>query len=202
MNETTGYSDLQLVEAVVLSQADALAEVYRRHAASVTSAVKMVLGNSSACDDVVAEVFLALWLKPGQFDPARGSLLGFLRMKARGRGIDLVRSEVARRQRERSDVSSTSHERSEPEQEFLTAEAAELIRKALVSLAESEREPIELAFFAGMTYRDVAKHLELPEGTVKTRIRKGLQQVKVAYESERHAEPESSPALGLDRGLR
>jgi len=103
ISQVPNFSDLQLVECVVRHEADAFNEIYRRHVRSVTAISKMVLGNSSACEDVVAEVFLAFWLKPDSFDASRGSLLGFLRMKARGRSIDIIRTDVARRRREVTD---------------------------------------------------------------------------------------------------
>ena len=187
-NEVQNYSDLELVECVVLREVDAFNEIYRRHAGSVTSIARMILGNSSACDDVVAEVLLAFWLRPDNFDPNRCSLLGFLRMKARGRSIDIVRADVARRRREVVDGLSSGPYSSHPDEDILTLGLAEQLRGALGALIEREREPIELAFFTGMTYREVADHLNLPEGTVKSRIRSGLHNARVIFDSELHAE--------------
>ncbi len=200
MGEAGGFSDLHLMEGVVLRREDDLAEIYRRHARSIAATAKMVLGNSSMCEDVVAEVFLALWLKPQSFDPDRGSLLGFLRLKARGRSIDIVRSEVARRRREENDARANGRYASETDEDFLTSEAAEEMHKALASLIEKEREPIELAYFTGMTYVEVAEHLDLPEGTVKARIRAGLQHVRVVFETKLLAETRSEHPLSPDQG--
>lgn len=191
VNEGTDLSDLQLVEGLVLGQETALVEIFRRHARSVAATARMVLGNSSACDDVVAEVFLALWLKPESFDSLRGSLRGFLRLKTRSRSVDIVRSDVARRRREMSGDRAHGRYTSETEEDFLTSEAAEEMQKAVASLDEREREPIELAFFTGLSYKDVAKHLKLPEGTVKSRIRSGLHHARVAFESQRLIESEA-----------
>jgi RNA polymerase sigma-70 factor (ECF subfamily) len=132
---------------------------------------------------MVAEVFLAYWLKPESFEPGRGSLLGFLRLKVRGRSIDVVRSEVARRKREESEARRSCRLPIELDEEFLISEATEQMHRALSSLVDKEREPIELAFFTGMAYADVAKHLQLPEGTVKSRIRSGLLHVRAIYEA-------------------
>ncbi len=143
----------------------------------------MILHNVSASEDIVAEVFLAFWTKPTSFKPERGSLLGYLRLMARGRSIDLVRSEVSRRRREENEARADVR-LIETDEDFLTSELVEQIHKALASLIQSEREPIELAFFTGMPYRDVAEYLELPEGTVKSRIRSGLRRVRMTFESE------------------
>ena len=200
VGETVGLSDLQLVDGLVLRQENCLAEIYRRHASPTAATAKMVLGNSSMCQDVVAEVFLALWLKPQSFDPDRGSLLGFLRLKARGRSIDIVRSEVARRRREENEARANGHYASEADQDYLTSEAAEEMHKALASLIPREREAIELAFFTGMTYVEVAEHLDLPEGTVKSRIRSGLQHVRVIFEAKLLAEAQSEFPTSPDKG--
>ena len=200
MGEVGSLSDLQLMEGVVLRREDDLAEIYRRHARSIAATAKMVLGNSSMCEDVVAEAFLALWLKPQSFDPGRGSLLGFLRLKARGRSIDIIRSEVARRRREENDARANGRYASETDEDFLTSEAAEEMHKALASLIEKEREPIELAFFTGMTYVEVAEHLDLPEGTVKARIRAGLQHVRVVFETRLLAEAQADHPLSPEQG--
>lgn len=184
------FSDLQLVECVVLREADALNEIYRRHAGSVATTARMVLGNSPSCDDVVAEVFLAFWLKPDSFDATRGSLVGYLRMKARGRSIDIVRTDVARRRREVTDNLTTRPLVSHPGEEIVSMGLTQQLRKALATLTEKEREPIELAFFTGMTYKDVAEHLHLPEGTIKSRIRSGLHNARIVFESELLAEVE------------
>jgi RNA polymerase sigma-70 factor (ECF subfamily) len=200
-SEDADLSDLLLVEGVVLRRETALAEIFRRHARSVAATAGMVLGNSSACDDVVAEVFLALWLRPEGFDSQRGSLRGFLRLKARGRSIDIVRSDVARRRREMSEERAHGRYTKEIEEEFLTSVAAEQMQKAVAGLDEREREPIELAFFTGLSYKDVAEHLKLPEGTVKARIRSGLHHVRVAFESQRLIEAEAEGSIRpSDRG--
>ena len=200
MGEVGGPSDLHLMEGVVLRREDDLAEIYRRHARSIAASAKMVLGNSSMCQDVVADVFLALWLKPQSFDPARGSLLGFLRLKARGRSIDIVRSEVARRRREENQARANGRYASETDEDFLTSEASEEMHKALASLIPREREPLELAFFTGMTYVEVAEHLDLPEGTVKGQIRAGLKHIRVIFEAKLLAESRSEFPFSPDQG--
>lgn len=183
-SQRTQCSDLELVEDVLRREADAFDEIYRRHVGSVTSTAKIVLGHSPLCEDVVAEVFLAFWLKPESFDIARGSLLGFLRLKARGRSIDIVRSEVARRRRELLDGVESRQCFIHMDEALLHLELTEKMQVALGGLIEREREPIALAFYAGMTYKDVASHLDLPEGTVKSRIRSGLQNARLVFDSE------------------
>jgi RNA polymerase sigma-70 factor (ECF subfamily) len=166
-----------LAAAVVGRHGDAYAEICRRHGASVTAAVQMMLGVGSLCDDVVEDVFVEFWISPTSFDPNRGSLLGFLRLKARGRSIDLLRSEAARRRREIEDVYVTSAAAQGADAALLATEAAATVRRAVALLPAREREVVYLAFFEGLTYRAVALRLDLAEGTVKSRIRSGLRRL-------------------------
>ena len=171
------WTDQQLVFAAPEVRDVAFAELFLRHSASVAAVARMVLGANSGFDDVVAEVFAALWFAPDKFDPDRGSLLGFLRLRARGRSIDLLRSESSRHRREQRDASAPGVSPA-IDAELVEAEIGETLRRAVARLPEGERTAIELAYFAGMTYRAVACQLELPEGTVKSRIRSGLQRLR------------------------
>lgn len=159
----------------------AFAQLYRRHAASVRDAARMVLGPIHACDDVVAEVFLALWANPGDFDPERGSLIGFLRMAARARSIDMLRAESSRYRRELGATGPHTLRSPDgrPDGDVLWAETSREVHAAVASLPPAERIVIELAYFGEMTYRAVAHQLHLPEGTVKSRIRSGLRHLRV-----------------------
>jgi len=88
-------SDTGLIVGVVAQNGDAYAELFHRHSTSVTATVRMLLGNVTVADDIVADVFVNFWVSPTLFDPDRGSILNFLRLQARTRGIDVLRSEQA-----------------------------------------------------------------------------------------------------------
>ncbi len=127
-------------------------------------------------EDVAQEVFLRLWTQGDRFDPARGSLRSYLMSHAHGRSIDMVRSESARRSREDT-VGRRELDSPDIEEEAIGRQIAEHVRSALDTLRHEQREAIELAFFEGMSYRQVAAALSSPEGTVKGRIRAGLRQL-------------------------
>ena len=204
------WTDQQLVLAAPVVREAAFAELFRRHSASLAAVARMVLGTaSSQCDDVVAEVFAALWCAPERFEPARGSLLGFLRMSARGRSIDLLRSESSRDQRERNDESGHNL-CSEIDAEIVASETRQELLQALARLPDAERAAIELAYFADMTYRAVAQQLEVPEGTIKSRIRSGMQRLRRQVKVEGWGSVDAmsvqvdrsmSSGLGLGRGV-
>ena len=170
------WPDLDLVAGLFDGSGDAYAEIYRRHSASVTAAAKMILISDHRCEDVVAEVFVSLWFFPEKFDSSRGTLLAYLRLKARGRSIDILRSETARTRRETA--RRPQFLELDPGTALVGEESALAVRKALVKLPAAERQPIALAFFSGLSYSDVAVRLGIPEGTVKSRIRAGFSRLR------------------------
>lgn len=160
---------------------EAHAFAFRRYAAAVRASSRRVLSHEGQVDDVVLRVFEDLWENPDRFDPERGSLATYLRVQARGRSIDLVRAESRRTRHERS-VHLNAHHPShvqDPSSHVVVTYATGELRKYLALLPESERLIIELSFFGGKSYRAVATQLGLPEGTVKSRIRRGLSRLRV-----------------------
>jgi RNA polymerase sigma-70 factor (ECF subfamily) len=173
-------SDAQLVVAIGRFRQDALAEVYRRHAGATFGLALRVLGARPLAEEVVQEVFLRLWNEPEKYDAARGSLRAYLLAQTHGRSVDLVRAESARRAREERDARRTAESGYDIEREVEDLTLAEHVRHALAGLTDAERAAIELAYFGGHSYREVAVLLDQPEGTVKSRIRAGLTRLRAA----------------------
>jgi RNA polymerase sigma-70 factor (ECF subfamily) len=179
-SQLEGKSDAVLVVAIGRWSQEALAEVYRRHAGAVFTLAQRVLRNRALAEEVVQEVFIRLWYHADRFDPERGTLRSYLLAQAHGRSVDVLRSESSRRQREAKDAARTI----ETEQDLATqvedlAVSAE-VRKALNVLPDAEKNAIQLAYYGGRSYREVAQLLSVPEGTIKSRIRTGLQRLRVA----------------------
>lgn len=160
-----------------------LREVYRRYGADVYGLALRITRSTALAEDVTQEVFLRLWRNPERFDPERGSLRSYLLAQTHGRAVDLIRSEVARsRREEREGRMPSPPPASDPEESAWTQTVSDEVRKALAVLREEERVPIEMAYFEGLSYREVASRLGQPEGTVKSRIRSGLGRMRSALD--------------------
>ncbi len=170
--------DGALVVAIARYRREALAEAYRRFAGPIFGLARRVLADPELAEDVVQEVFLTLWRRPDRFDPDRGSLRAFLLTQAHSKSVDIVRSETSRRRREAKDATLEMETGYDLEREVWELAAAERVRRAVASLRDQERRAIELAYFGARTYREVAALLDEPEGTVKSRIRSGLQNMR------------------------
>lgn len=173
-------SDAQLVTSIARYSELALAEAYRRHGGAVYGLAKRVLHNGAEAEDVTQEVFLRLWREPERFDPTRGSLRSYLLAQSHGRAVDAIRSSNARRLREARDATRAAQAAYDLEHEAWDLAVADQVTRAMGALPDEERRAIELAYFDGHTYREVATVLGQPEGTVKSRIRNGMRRMRAA----------------------
>jgi RNA polymerase sigma-70 factor, ECF subfamily len=173
-------SDAQLVTSIARCSEAALAEVYRRHGGAVYGLARRVLISTAEAEDVTQEIFLRLWNDPDRFDSSRGSLRSFLLTQAHGRAVDAVRSLTARRRREVQEAQRTAASSYDLEHEVWDLALEDQVSRALDELPGEERRAIELAYFKGYTYVEVAQSLGQPEGTIKSRIRNGMQRMRVA----------------------
>jgi RNA polymerase sigma-70 factor (ECF subfamily) len=174
----TDTDDVGLVIAIARYQADALAEAYRRHAGAVFGLAQRMLWDRTVAEEMVQEVFLRLWQHPDRFDRGRGSLRSFVLMDSHARCVDRLRADARRREREERSARAAAVANYDVDLEAWDLTVAEQVREAVATLADGEREAIELAYFGGHTYREVARILDQPEGTVKSRIRTGLTRLR------------------------
>ena len=177
---TRHSEDARLVAAIASRDQGSLAEAYRAHADLAFGLARRILTDRTLAEEVVQEVFLRLWNAPEKYDAGRGSLRSFVMTQVHGRSVDLLRSEQSRRHREEREAWAAPSSTEDLERAVLGMAEAEVVRRALGGLSEQERSAIELAYFGGHTYREVAVLLEQPEGTVKSRIRTGLLRLRAA----------------------
>jgi RNA polymerase sigma-70 factor (ECF subfamily) len=165
--------------------ASALAELYDRHARAVYSLGSRILSDRHEAEDVVQDVFAQAWAQASRYDPARGGVLTWLLVIARGRAIDRLR---ARRGRAQPSIDSRQSETNDPaprqDVTMITAQQIGRLKIALAGLADGQRTAIELAYFDDLSQSEIAARLQEPLGTIKTRIRSGLQKLRAAMESE------------------
>ncbi len=175
-----------------LSDPATYGRVYDEHSRGVYTAAFRVLGNAAQAQDVVQDVFLRLWRRPHTFDASRGELGSYLRMMARSRALDLWREgQAAGRASDRLKVAVADVELRPDERPSLMAERDQdraTVREALGRLPLAQREALVLAYWGGLTADEIARRIEVPLGTAKSRIRLGLEKLRSDCDSALRAE--------------
>lgn len=168
-------TDALLAARLAAGDDHALAEIFDQLAPAVYGAAQRVLGEGTTAQDVVQDVFVELWRHPDRYDPDAGSLGTYLVMLARHRAVDLVRSELRRIARqERHHRLTPGQPELSPIERVAAAEMADAVRAAVRLLPDGQRQVVELAYFQGLSYREVALATGIPEGTAKSRLRLAL----------------------------
>lgn len=163
-------------QRLVAGDESALGEIYDLYSPLVYGLALRLTRSREAAEDITQEVFCFLWERPLAFDPAKGSMRTWLGLLAHRRAVELVRTEERRRR-----ILSQTHEPPPPvaavEDEVTAADVSGRVHGAVAALPGTLREVIELAYFKGRTYRQVAADLGLAEGTAKSRIRSALRHI-------------------------
>jgi len=161
----------------------ALTELYDTYSSFVFGLALRVIGDRSAAEDVTQEVFVGLWTQPDRFDPERGTLKAFLGTLCHRRSVDLIRNEESRRRREDKTAAEPVFA-AQVDDDALRSVTARTVRIAVAALPANQRTALELAYFDGHTYRQVADRLGIPEGTAKSRLRLALQRIAELLDPE------------------
>ncbi|HEV7662749.1 MAG TPA: sigma-70 family RNA polymerase sigma factor [Chloroflexota bacterium] len=188
-----------LVACVAEGDAHALEQLYERHSRGVYSVTMRLLGDSPAAEEVVQETFLKLWRQPTAYQSARGRLFPWLLSVAHHHAVDLLRRRQLEQRHRMPAVPSSngdglvdlldnlglSSSDGDPQSRAGAFEQQATVVQALGNLSKEQRVTLELAYFRGLTQLEIANLLGLPLGTVKTRMRLGLQQLRKAPELAR-----------------
>jgi RNA polymerase sigma-70 factor (ECF subfamily) len=175
-------SDVDLMLGIQSGDADALSQLYDRYNGIVKALILRIIHNDTEADDLLQEVFMEIWNQAKNFSAEKGKPLGWMVTLTRRRAIDALRKKQAY---------SRAEERlqAEPEQqplawvqnvtenEIRAGDTRALMAKVISSLPEAQQQVIELAFFQGMSQREIASNTNIPLGTVKTRLELGLKKI-------------------------
>jgi RNA polymerase sigma-70 factor, ECF subfamily len=170
-----------LVQSIAARDQRALHVLYEQmHRLVYTLSVRIVNSRQTA-EEVTLDVFHEVWCRAATYDPANGSVVGWIMNQARSRAIDRLRFEQRKKRvHNPGDAPPAVLPVSDPREVFDVREQGRLLREALKVLTPDERQAIETAFFAELTYDQVATRLNQPLGTVKTRVRSGLGKLRQA----------------------
>jgi RNA polymerase sigma-70 factor, ECF subfamily len=167
-----------LVRSIANHDQDALRSLYEQTHRLVFTLAMRITNSQETAEEVTLDVFHDVWRRASEYDPAGGSVVGWIMNQARSRSIDRLRFE--KRKKRTADYSQSPAEAAspDPQQTYQLEEQNRLVRKALEVLTTDERKAIETAFFSEMSYQEVAVKLSQPPGTIKTRIRSGLAKLR------------------------
>ncbi|GIF73391.1 sigma-70 family RNA polymerase sigma factor [Asanoa siamensis] len=173
--------DVRLRDGLIAGAEPALAELYDTYGPVVFGMALHVTRDRGAAEDITQDVFVDLWRRPEHFDPHRSPLRSWLLLIARRRGIDWIRRRDAR---ESVRLATMDPAPTLLEDDVLASTARKQVRKAIADLPAPHRQAILLAYYRGLTYREVAKELDIPEGTAKWRLRNALRRIGAQLRAE------------------
>jgi len=171
--------DGHLMSAIRAGNQDAMAHLYDRYSPIVYSVALRVLGDTTAAEDVLQEIFLQLWRNPSSFDASRGNLAPWLAVIARNRALDIVRKRRPQTEIEETTVFVDVDLATDAERQRMTTK----IRSTLQQMPAAQRRALEMAYFEGYSHSEISEKTGEPLGTIKTRIRTGLMLLRKAVES-------------------
>jgi RNA polymerase sigma-70 factor (ECF subfamily) len=171
--------DMRLVARVRAGDQQALSELYDRYSKVVYGVALRILHDTGAAEDLLQDIFLQLWRKPDAFDSSRGSLAAWLAVIARNRSIDRLRQRRPETDIEDCVIVTATDLRDETERSLVI----EKVRVVMNEMGPDQRTAMEMAFFEGLTHTEIAEKTGEPLGTIKTRIRSGLQMLRTRFAS-------------------
>jgi RNA polymerase sigma-70 factor (ECF subfamily) len=175
-------SDEQLMDAVQREETTALDELYRRHAATLRSVIVRILHNEHSSEDLLQEVFLEIWRLASRYSKEKGKALGWMITLARRRAIDRLRREqayfrVEERFQKETEQQPNSWTHTRVEGDIESTDIRNLLDSILETLPAAQKDAVELAFYKGMSQREIANHTKIPLGTIKTRLELGVRKI-------------------------
>lgn len=182
---THGNADdeIELMKRIQARDADALEELYDLYDRLLFGMVISIVKKREEAEDLLQEIFVKIWNKADSFNPDRGNVYSWIVTLARNKAIDRIRSKGYKTQKKQSvsihePLFSLEGDKHDPMETTIFSDRAELVKKALEEIPEKQSEVIKIAYYRGMTQTEIADHLDIPLGTVKTRTRQGMMKLK------------------------
>ena len=185
VSSTTSAADIALLDRIARRDQGGLAELYDRHCRLLFSLILRILRDRGEAEDVLQEVFVRVWDRADSYNPSLGTPAAWLVRISRNRAIDRLRSRTVRAgiqapEIDRPEQAADPAPDADPERFAASTEERRVIAEAVAALPPEQRVLIECAFFEGDTQSELAERFDLPLGTVKTRIRTGMQSLRRA----------------------
>jgi RNA polymerase sigma-70 factor (ECF subfamily) len=177
-------TDEDLMEAVRNEDTHALDELHRRHSATLRAVIVRVLHNEHSSEDLLQEVFLEVWRLASRYSREKGKALGWMITLARRRAIDRLRREqayfrVEERFQKETEQQPEAWTHTRVEEDIEAADLRRILATIMETLPAAQKEAVELAFYRGMSQREIAGHTGIPLGTIKTRLELGVRKIAI-----------------------
>jgi RNA polymerase sigma-70 factor, ECF subfamily len=177
-------SDVDLLHAVANGDEGALARLYDAYRVILFGLLVRILNSREEAEDILQDVFVQVWRRARDFDEKRGKPFTWLVTLARSRAIDRLRLLGARQRLATGAAQQQTEEVSDALSDTILGTRREIVRRALAGLPDEQRNALVLAYFDGLTQSEIASKLNTPLGTVKTRMRTGMQKLRALLGSE------------------
>jgi RNA polymerase sigma-70 factor (ECF subfamily) len=178
-----GPTNEELMARVQQQDEQALGELYQRHSPLLRTVISHVVNNDQDVDDLIQEVFLEFWNLASHYDPAKGKVLGWIVTLARRRAIDRLRRKQAysrAAERMRTELAPEPSASESVEADAMADDASEILQGVIARLPDAQREAIHLAYYRGLSQREIAAQTGIPLGTIKTRLDLAVRKVRGA----------------------
>jgi RNA polymerase sigma-70 factor (ECF subfamily) len=174
----------KLVQSMAAGDQLALHALYEMAHRPVFTLIMRITANRETAEELTIDVFHDAWRRAARYDPANGTVLGWIMNQARSRAVDRLRFDSRKKRSDSGDLQPPAEAAADPDDALELREQRVALQAALAALTPGEREAIETTFFGGLTHAEAAARLNQPLGTVKTRIRSGLHKLRHVLAAE------------------
>ena len=175
-------SDQELMSAVQAQRPEALEALYDRYSAVIKALIMRIIHNEAEADDLLQEIFMELWNHAANYSAQKGKPLGWMVTLARRRSIDRLRkrqsyARAEERLQHEVEQQPDAWVHNSVENDIEASDVRKMLRRIIAGLPPAQQQAIDLAFFKGMSQREIAAHTNIPLGTIKTRLELGLKKI-------------------------